>query len=60
MDSRSYNKFMLISLLLLIIGRIILSYFNISWMKTVSGYDFIRIVILFVNCGVHFAREFID
>ena len=57
MDSRSYDKFMLISLLLLIIGRIILSYFNISWMRT---YDFIIAVILFFNCGVHFAREFID
>lgn len=57
MDSRSYDKFMLISLLLLIIGRIILSYFNISWMRT---YDFIIVVILFFNCGVHFAREFID
>ena len=60
MDSRSYDKFILISLLLLIIGRIILSYFNIGWMKTVNGYDFIIIVILFFNWGVQFAREFID
>lgn len=60
MNSRSYNKLMLISLLLLIIGRIILSYFNINWMKTVNGYDFIIIIILFFNWGVQFSREFID
>jgi len=60
MNGRSYNKFMIILLLLLIIGRIILSYFNINWVRTVSAYDFIIIVILFFNCGVYFSMDFID
>lgn len=60
MNGRSYHKFIIILLLLLIIGRIILSYFSINWVSTVSSYDFIIVVILFFNCGVCFAKDFID
>ena len=52
-----YHLGMIGIIVMMIIVRVILAYFNIAWMKTVNMYDILIAALLFFNSGVLFARN---
>ena len=60
MKEKDYHLGMIVTMVILIIVKLILVYFNIAWMKTVNAYDFLLIAVILFDCGVLFSRNIVD